>query len=199
MPPALPTTAETRFKIVYYGPGLGGKTTNLAFLCSGKDPAYQGKMTSVATETARQLFADLAPRGLVLNGCPVRLHLYTTPGPVFYDISRKMVLKDASAVIFVADSQTMRQEANVESIEELTDYIEQTHGGSIADVPLVFQYNKRDLPEVVPVAELNAELNPRGLPWREAVAMKGQGVRETLQDCLELLIAKSRDTPFRLP
>jgi hypothetical protein len=172
---------EINCKIVYYGPGLCGKTTNLQYMFGAIGDDAKGKMISLATETDRTLFFDFLPIDLgTVKGFKVRFHLYTVPGQVFYDASRKLVLRGADGVIFVADSQPSRREANVESLENLETNLGQS-GQTLGDVPYVLQYNKRDLADVMPVDELQGDLNPHGVPHVEAAAVSGQGVFETLK------------------
>ena len=174
-------TKEVNCKIVYYGPGLCGKTANLQHVFATTKPESRGKMISLATETDRTLFFDFLPLDLgKLGEYKVRFHLYTVPGQVFYDASRKLILKGVDGLIFVADSQPGRLEANVESVENLAHNLEEL-GTSLTEVPYVMQYNKRDLPEVAPVAELRETLNPHGVPDFEAAAKTGMGVFETLK------------------
>jgi hypothetical protein len=172
---------EINCKIVYYGPGLCGKTTNLQYIYERTNPDAKGKMISLATETERTLFFDFLPLSLgEIRGFKTRFHLYTVPGQVFYDASRKLILKGVDGVIFVADSQMERLEANQESVENLrTNLAEQ--GYSLEKVPYVIQYNKRDLPNVVPVEELRALINPMNVPDYEANARVGTGVFDTLK------------------
>jgi signal recognition particle receptor subunit beta len=181
---------EINCKIVYYGPGLCGKTTNLQYIFDKARPDARGKMISLATETDRTLFFDFMPLDLgVIRGYKVRFHLYTVPGQVFYDASRKLVLRGADGVIFVADSQPSRAEANGESVENLEHNIAES-GGSLADVPYVIQYNKRDLPDVMPIETMRADLNPRGVPDLEAAAPSGVGVFETLKVLSKVVLAR---------
>jgi mutual gliding-motility protein MglA len=172
---------EINCKIVYYGPGLCGKTTNLQYIFEKTAPQAKGKMISLATETERTLFFDFMPIDLgMVRGFKVRFHLYTVPGQVFYDASRKLILKGADGVIFVADSQPERFEANQESVSNLETNLAE-YGVALASVPYVVQYNKRDLPNVSSVEELRAALNPLGVSDIEASARTGQGVFETLK------------------
>ena len=172
---------EINCKIVYYGPGLCGKTTNLQYIYEKTNPNAKGKMISLATETERTLFFDFLPLSLgEIRGFKTRFHLYTVPGQVFYDASRKLILKGVDGVIFVADSQLERLEANQESVDNLvTNLAEQ--GYALEKIPYVVQYNKRDLPNVVDVAELRELINPMRVPDYEAVARTGRGVFETLK------------------
>ncbi len=172
---------EINCKLVYYGPGLGGKTTNLEYVFSKIAPTAKGKMISLATETERTLFFDFLPVDLgTIRGFKTRFHLYTVPGQVFYDASRKLILKGVDGVVFVADSQIERMEANVESLENLRVNLGE-QGYDLDRLPSVIQYNKRDLPNAVPLDEIRRLLNPRGLPDFEACATKGTGVFETLK------------------
>ncbi len=181
---------EINCKIVYYGPGLCGKTTNLQYIYERTNPDAKGKMISLATETERTLFFDFLPLSLgEIRGFKTRFHLYTVPGQVFYDASRKLILKGVDGVIFVADSQMARLEANQESVENLrTNLGEQ--GYDLDKIPYVIQYNKRDLPSVVPVEELRALLNPTGVPDFEAQARTGEGVFETLKAVSKLVLTE---------
>jgi mutual gliding-motility protein MglA len=173
---------EINCKIVYYGTGLGGKTTNLQYIYKKTNPDAKGKMISLATESERTLFFDFLPLALGnIKGFKVRFHLYTVPGQIFYDASRKLILRGVDGVVFVADSQLERMEANLESIDNLNKNL-QEHHYQLNDLPYVIQYNKRDLPNVVPLDELNRTLNPNGVPYFEAVASNGVGVFETLKE-----------------
>jgi len=172
---------EINCKIVYYGPGLGGKTTNLQFIYERTSPSNKGQLISLATETDRTLFFDFLPLDLgTVRGFRTRFHLYTVPGQVFYDASRKLILKGVDGVIFVADSQEARMDANVESVRNLEKDLKE-QGYDIASVPYVLQFNKRDLPTALPVDEMYRRLNIRGEPTFEATATTGAGVFETLK------------------
>ncbi len=175
------SSREINCKIVYYGPGLCGKTTNLQHIYSKTNPDLKGKMISLATETERTLFFDFLPLALgQIRGFKTRFHLYTVPGQVFYDASRKLILKGVDGVVFVADSQIERMEANVESLDNLrTNLGEQ--GYDLAKLPYLIQYNKRDLPNAAPLEEMKPLLNPGGVPEFEACATVGKGVFETLK------------------
>jgi signal recognition particle receptor subunit beta len=181
---------EINCKIVYYGPGLCGKTTNLQYIYERTNPEAKGKMISLATETERTLFFDFLPLSLgEIRGFKTRFHLYTVPGQVFYDASRKLILKGVDGVIFVADSQIERLEANQESMDNLrTNLAEQ--GYSLEKIPFVIQYNKRDLPNVVPVEELRELLNPMQVPDYEANARAGVGVFDTLKAVSKLVLTE---------
>jgi len=150
---------EINCKLVYYGPGLGGKTTNLEYIYEKVAPSSKGKMISLATETERTLFFDFLPVDLgTIRGFKTRFHLYTVPGQVYYNASRKLILKGVDGVVFVADSQIERMEANVESMQNLYDNLLQ-HGYDLTKIPFVIQYNKRDLPNSAPIDELQENLN----------------------------------------
>ena len=189
------SSREINCKIVYYGPGLCGKTTNLQYIYNKTNPEAKGKMISLATETERTLFFDFLPLSLgEIRGFKTRFHLYTVPGQVFYDASRKLILKGADGVVFVADSQEARMEANIESLENLEDNLK-AHNGSLAAMPHVVQYNKRDMPSVSPIEELRANLNVRRAPEFEAVAKTGQGVFETLKGLAKLVLNQLAKNP----
>jgi len=182
------SSREINCKIVYYGPGLCGKTTNLHYIYKKTNPDSKGKMISLATETERTLFFDFLPLALgEIRGFKTRFHLYTVPGQVFYDASRKLILKGVDGVVFVADSQVERMEANVESVENLRINLAE-QGYNLDAIPYVVQYNKRDLPNVVPVAEMKKALNPRGVPDFEGIASEGGGVFDTLKAIAKLVI-----------
>jgi signal recognition particle receptor subunit beta len=171
---------EINCKIVYYGTGLGGKTTNLEYVYSKVNPDAKGKMISLATETERTLFFDFLPIDLGdVKGFKTRFHLYTVPGQVYYNASRKLILKGVDGVIFVADSQAERMEANIEAMHNLYENLD-SYGYDLTTIPFAMQYNKRDLPNAMPMADLRAQLNPMGVPDFEGVAIEGRGVFETL-------------------
>ena len=173
---------EINCKIVYYGAGLGGKTTNLQYVFDKTTDKSKGKMISLATETDRTLFFDFLPLDLgTVRGFKTRFHLYTVPGQVFYDASRKLILRGVDGVVFVADSQEERMDANVEALENLKDNLKE-HGYDFSKIPYVLQLNKRDLPTAMPVENLKKELQKRGEPVLEAVAYQGTGVFETLKE-----------------
>ena len=184
------SSREINCKIVYYGPGLCGKTTNLQYIYNKTNPEAKGKMISLATETERTLFFDFLPLSLgEIRGFRTRFHLYTVPGQVFYDASRKLILKGVDGVVFVADSQVERMEANLESWENLrTNLSEQ--GYDLNRIPNVVQYNKRDLPNAVAVEELRSSLNPRSVPEFQAVAPTGVGVFDTLKAVAKLVLTE---------
>lgn len=179
---------EINCKIVYYGTGLGGKTTNLEHVYSKVNPATKGKMISLATETERTLFFDFLPIDLgEVRGFKTRFHLYTVPGQVYYNASRKLILKGVDGIIFVADSQEERTEANIEAMHNLYENMD-SYGYDTSEIPFAVQYNKRDLPSALPVEELRAQLNPTNLPDFEAVATEGKGVFETLSSVSKLVV-----------
>ena len=175
------SSREINCKIVYYGPGLCGKTTNLQYIYNKTNPDLQGKMISLATETERTLFFDFLPLALgQIRGFKTRFHLYTVPGQVFYDASRKLILKGVDGVVFVADSQVERMEANIESLENLRQNLGE-QGYDLDKISCVVQYNKRDLPNAADLDEMKRLLNPKGMPDYEACATHGKGVFETLK------------------
>jgi small GTP-binding protein len=172
---------EINVKIVFYGPGLCGKTTNLQYIFEKSAPQQKGKLISLATETDRTLFFDFLPLDLgAVRGFKTRFHLYTVPGQVFYDASRKLILKGVDGVVFVADSQEARMDANEESLSNLEDNLME-NGFDLKSIPYVLQFNKRDLPSAVLVDDMYRLLNFKGEPTFEAVATKGIGVFETLK------------------
>ena len=182
---------EINCKIVYYGPGLCGKTTNLQYIYDKSNAAARGKLISLATETDRTLFFDFLPLELgTVRGFKTRFHLYTVPGQVFYDASRKLILKGVDGVIFVADSQVERMDANVEAIENLKLNLK-SQGYDLGTIPYVLQLNKRDLPNVASVEEMTQLLKQKNPsePVVEAVAAKGTGVFETLKSVAKLVLA----------
>jgi len=211
---------EVNCKLVYYGPGLGGKTTNLEYIYEKVAPASKGKMISLATETERTLFFDFLPVDLgTIRGFKTRFHLYTVPGQVYYNASRKLILKGVDGVVFVGDSQMERMEANLESMQNLYDNMAQ-HGLDLTRLPFVIQYNKRDLPNAAPLPQLQQALNPgwpvedparqrplpdptrpgemlvqeldgtwiERVPHFEAVAVRGDGVFDTLRAISKLVL-----------
>jgi len=172
---------EINCKIVYYGPGLCGKTTNIQWIFEQANPEKRGKLVSLATETDRTLFFDFLPLDMgTVKGFKVRFHLYTVPGQVFYDASRKLILRGCDGLIFVADSQKARMEANIESIANLATNLKE-NGFDIRSIPYVLQLNKRDMPSAATVNEMERLLRFRNEPMVEAVANKGIGVIETLK------------------
>jgi mutual gliding-motility protein MglA len=172
---------EINCKIVYYGPGLGGKTTNIQYIYDKTNPTAKGKLISLATETDRTLFFDFLPLDLgTVKGFKVRFHLYTVPGQVFYDASRKLILRGVDGIIFVADSQNERMDANEESLFNLKQNLSQ-HGYDLNSIPYALQLNKRDLTNIASTEELTKKLKTKDEPIFEAVAFKGVGVFETLK------------------
>ncbi len=181
---------EINCKIVYYGPGLGGKTTNLQWVFDKTNEQQKGKMISLATETDRTLFFDFLPLDLgTVRGFRTRFHLYTVPGQVFYDASRKLILRGVDGVVFVADSQEERMDANLEALENLQENLKE-HGYDFRKVPYVLQLNKRDLPNALPAEQLKRELVKRNEPVLEAVACDGTGVFETLKEVAKQVLVE---------
>ena len=209
---------EINCKLVYYGPGLGGKTTNLEHVYGKVAPEKRGKMVSLATETERTLFFDFLPVDLgTIRGFKTRFHLYTVPGQVYYNASRKLILKGVDGLVFVADSQLDRMEANVESMQNLYDNMAE-YGYDVTKIPFVIQYNKRDLPNAASITELQQQLNPGWevteggqqretldpegewlvtqvdgawvgrAPFFESIAVNGDGVFETLRHAAKLIL-----------
>ncbi len=184
------SSREINCKIVYYGPGLCGKTTNLQYIYQKTNPEAKGKMISLATETERTLFFDFLPLSLgEIRGFRTRFHLYTVPGQVFYDASRKLILKGVDGVVFVADSQIERMEANIESLDNLRTNLEE-QGYNLDKIPYVVQLNKRDLPNAAPVDELQQVCNPTNVPSFEAIATRGLGVFDTLKAVAKLVLTE---------
>lgn len=183
---------EINCKIVYYGPGLCGKTTNLQYIYDSTAPQAKGKLISLATETDRTLFFDFMPLELgTVRGFKTRFHLYTVPGQVYYDASRKLILKGVDGVVFVADSQEERMDANIESLYNLEENLK-SQGYDLLNIPYVLQLNKRDLPNVLSVEELSSELNRKDEPVYEAVASKGDGVFDTLKAVAKQVLTELR-------
>ena len=175
------SSREINCKIVYYGPGLCGKTTNIQYVYNKVDPGTKGKLITLATEMDRTLFFDFLPLELgTVKGFKTRFHLYTVPGQVYYDASRKLILRGVDGIVFVADSQTARYDANIESLYNLHDNLDE-YKLKIEDIPFVIQYNKRDMPNIITMEDLEQELNPEGFPCYEAVAVQGDGVFDTLK------------------
>ncbi len=174
-------TKEINCKIVYYGPGLGGKTTNIQYIYQKTSSQNKGQMITLNTENERTLFFDFLPLDLgEIRGFKTRFHLYTVPGQVFYEASRKLILRGVDGLVFVADSQVERMDSNRESLQGLErNLLDQ--GYDLNKVPLVMQWNKRDLPNIVPVEDLQMQLNLRKNPAFEAIASQGHGVFETLK------------------
>ena len=183
---------EIYCKIVYYGPGLGGKTTNLQYIYTKTAPGRKGKMISLATEADRTLFFDFLPLDLgSIRGFTTRFHLYTVPGQVFYDASRRLILKGVDGVIFVADSQRERMEANMESVRNLEQNLTD-HGFELKEVPFALQFNKRDLDNAMPVDEMYRMLNYKREPTFEAVATDGTGIFDTLKSVAKQILVELR-------
>ena len=183
---------EINCKIVYYGPGLCGKTTNLQYIFDSTAPQSKGKLISLATETDRTLFFDFMPLELgTVRGFKTRFHLYTVPGQVFYDASRKLILKGVDGVVFVADSQEERMDANIEALYNLEENLE-ANGYDLLKIPYVLQLNKRDLPSAVQAADLVAELRRKDEDVHEAVASKGVGVFDTLKSVAKQVLTELR-------
>jgi hypothetical protein len=184
------SSREINCKIVYYGPGLCGKTTNLQYIYNKTNPEAKGKMISLATETERTLFFDFLPLSLgEIRGFKTRFHLYTVPGQVFYDASRKLILKGVDGVVFVVDSQVERMEANIESLDNLRTNL-QEQGYNLDKIPYVVQYNKRDLPNAAPLEELRSLLNPNKVPDFSGIASTGDGVFDTLKAVAKLVLTE---------
>jgi mutual gliding-motility protein MglA len=182
-------TKEITAKIVYYGPGLCGKTTNLQFVYDSLPSNNKSKMLSLATKTDRTLFFDFLPLDLgKIRGMRTKLQLYTVPGQVYYNSTRQLVLKGADGIVFVADSQDFALDANLESLQNLEDNLKR-QGVRLREMPLVIQYNKRDLPNAMAVPEMDPELNKPGAPTFESVATTGLGVEETLKGITQLVLA----------
>lgn len=184
------STREITSKIVYYGPGRSGKTTNLQYIHGQVPEDRRGRMVSLATETDRTLFFDFLPLDLgTISGFQTRFQLYTVPGQVYYDATRKLVLQGADGVVFVADSQRAQRDENVESFRNLqVNLLEQ--GVDPRTIPIVLQYNKRDLPDVMGMEEMDDLLNYRDLPRFEAQALGGIGVFDTLKGISELVLRR---------
>ncbi len=179
---------EINCKLVYYGPGLGGKTTNIEYVYNKVQPDTRGKLISLATEQERTLFFDFLPVDLgSIRGFKTRFHLYTVPGQVYYNASRRLILKGVDGVVFVADSQPERMDANIASMQNLYENLAE-YGYDPTTLPLVIQYNKRDVPAAVPVTELRLQINPDSLPDFEAVAISGQGVFDTLKAVSKMVL-----------
>jgi len=175
------SSREINCKIVYYGPGLCGKTTNIQYVYNKVDPGTKGKLITLATEMDRTLFFDFLPLELgTVKGFKTRFHLYTVPGQVYYDASRKLILRGVDGIVFVADSQASRYDANIESLYNLHENLEE-YKLQVEDIPFVLQYNKRDMGDIIGLDEMEQELNPEKNPSFEAVAVNGNGVFDTLK------------------
>lgn len=184
------SSREINCKIVYYGPGLCGKTTNLNFVYNKIKPEAKGKMISLATETERTLFFDFLPISLgEIKGFRTRFHLYTVPGQIFYDASRKLILKGVDGIVFVADSQIERLDSSLESFDNMKENLKE-QGYNLDNIPFVLQYNKRDLSNIVPTRELKKLLNINGVPDFESIALQGIGVFDTLKGIVKLVLSE---------
>jgi len=181
---------EVSIKVVYYGPGLSGKTTNLRYIYTQIPGRHRGKMVSLATELDQTLFFDFLPLDIgEIRGFTIRFHLYTVPGQVYYNVTRKLVLRKVDALVFVADSQKERLNENIESFENMIENLT-AYGLSLNKIPCVIQYNKRDLPNILPIEELNKALNKKKLAYFQSVAITGEGVMETLKSICKLAVKK---------
>jgi mutual gliding-motility protein MglA len=184
------SSREINCKIVYYGCSLGGKTTNLIYVHNRVPPANKGKLISLATETDRTLFFDFLPLELgEVRGFKTRFHLYTVPGQIHYDASRKLILRGVEGIVFVVDSQKERFEENIESFENMKINLSK-YGYTLSSIPYVVQYNKRDLPNIMTVEELEKHINPFKVPSFESIAADGVGVFDTLKAITKMVIAK---------
>jgi signal recognition particle receptor subunit beta len=183
-----PVSKEVNCKIVYVGTGLSGKTTNVQYVYENTQSERAGKLVSLSTENERTLFFDFLPLSVgEVRGYKTRFHLYTIPGQTFYEASRDFILKGVDGVVFVVDSAPERMEANVEAFEQFQNAL-QRQGYDLARIPIVFQYNKRDLPNAASIDELEITFNPTKRPYFEAVANRGEGVMETLENISQMVI-----------
>lgn len=188
MPTIDPVKKEINCKIVYYGPGLGGKTTNFEYIHSKIDPRLKGTLVSLRTQTERTLFFDFLPIFLgTIQGMRIRMHYYTVPGQSFYNRTRRAILQHVDGIVFVADSQRSRLEANIDSLENMIDNLS-SYNYDYKKIPTVMQYNKRDLVDILPVIELREHINKMNWPEFEAVAIAGKGVMETLKGIIKLVV-----------
>jgi signal recognition particle receptor subunit beta len=184
------SSREINCKIVYYGPGLCGKTTNIQYVYNKVAPETKGKLITLATEMDRTLFFDFLPLELgTVKGYKTRFHLYTVPGQVYYDASRKLILRGVDGIVFVADSQSSRYDANIESLYNLYENLE-SYNLKLEEIPFVIQYNKRDMSDIIDLDDLEQELNPQGYPYFEAVATQGEGVFDTLKSVAKGVLQK---------
>lgn len=189
------TTKEINCKVLYYGCGLSGKTTNVQYIYDQVQPDHKGKMVSLSSDNERTLFFDFLPLAIGdVKGFQTRFHLYTIPGQTFYEVSRQFIIKGVDGIVFVVDSDPERMDANIESYEELEKNLAR-QGYRIDQMPIVFQYNKRDLPNAVSISELQATFNPRRYPYFEAQAQRGIGVMETLQEICQRVIRHLKGGP----
>ena len=179
---------EINCKVVYYGPGLSGKTAHLTYIHKKSNPEGRGKLISLATETERTIFFDLLPLNVgKLRGMEVRVHLYTVPGQVVYDAVRKLVLRGVDGVVFVADSQPERMEVNIETLDNLRTNLKE-HGYDLDTIPFTIAYNKRDLPNIMPIEEMDKVLNTRPVKAFPSSAVTGEGVFEALKDISKQMV-----------
>ncbi len=186
-------TKEINCKIVYYGPGLSGKTVNIKWIYKHVRPENRGELVTLATETERTLFFDFVPIEISnVKGFKVRFHLYTTPGQIIYQASRKLILKGVDGIVFVADSQIERHDANLDTLDDMIENLKD-YKIDIEEIPLVFQYNKRDLPNILPVDILRRDLNRWNRPDFEAIAIKGVGVLETFKEITKQVLKKLKE------
>jgi len=186
-------TKEINCKIVYYGPGLSGKTVNIKWIYDHIRPESKGELITLATETERTLFFDFVPIEVSnVKGFKVRLHLYTTPGQIIYQASRKLILEGADGIVFVADSQKERHDANLDTLDDMLENMA-NYKLNVENFPLVFQYNKRDLPNILPVDVLRKDLNRWNKPDFEAIAIQGVGVLETFREITKEVLKKLRN------
>ncbi len=186
------SSREVSCKIVYYGPGLSGKTTNLQYVHAKVPKKTRGDLISLATDADRTLYFDFLPINIgAINGFATKFQLYTVPGQVFYNATRKLVLRGVDGVVFVGDSQRSKKDENIESLNNLKENLVE-YGYDIMSLPIVLQYNKRDLPDVMSIAELQADLNWNNLPYFEASAVKGVGVFDTLKLITKLVLNKAK-------
>ncbi len=184
------SSREINLKLVYYGPGLGGKTTNLIYIYNKVHSDHKGKMISLTTESERTLFFDFLPIDLgEIKGYKTRFHLYTVPGQVFYNASRKLILRGVDGIIFVADSQVQQREANIDSLTNMHENLKD-QGYNLNEIPYILQYNKRDLKNILTVEQLNYDLNPDNVKHFEAVALSGIGVFDTLKYIAKFVLVK---------
>jgi len=187
---------EINFKIVYYGPSFGGKTTNLKYIYEKISPKVRGKMITMKTEEDRTLFFDFLPIEFgEIKGFKTRFHLYTVPGQVFYNITRKLILRNVDGIVFVADSKKDRIADNVESLNNLKENLAD-QGDSLEEIPWVLQLNKRDLEDAAPVEELLKVLREGDVPYFESIAIEGKGVFETLKCIIKLVVKKAKEKEY---
>lgn len=197
MPVVDEKTKEVSAKLVYYGPGLSGKTTNIHYIYRKLKPEHKGKLTVLATQTDRTLFFDFLPIELgEIRGMKTRFQVYTVPGQVFYNATRKLILKNVDGIVFVADSSRDKLPQNIESLENLEENLA-FYKRKLKDIPHVLQYNKRDLPDISSVEELNRALNKYNAPWIEASAATGKGVLETLTTICKLVLKNIKESVER--